>query len=212
MENQIDKSKKLIFKFLRINNYYLTKNRIKRELLSHPEFPSIKAITDTLDSFNIDNLAAQVSKDTLTKLPSNFLSVMNDGNINMVFKKSITIKLQPINGSQNISLDEFKKLWSGTIIAVEKKKFKLKHLKYYKKYIIVLLFCSLASFSFLERNPIDNTLILINFVGIIVSCLILRKEVGLNDLITTKLCNSNNSSIDCDSVISSSQGNLFYYF
>ncbi len=58
------------------------------QLYAHPEYPSLKAITDTLDYFGIENIAANVPKDALDQLPTHFLALIEkDGNQQLSFIK-----------------------------------------------------------------------------------------------------------------------------
>ena len=66
---------KLLFNF---NNQAVTLNDVHLQLLSHTDYPSLKAVTDTLDYYEIDNVAANVPKDALSQLPKVFLALLED--------------------------------------------------------------------------------------------------------------------------------------
>jgi hypothetical protein len=87
------------------NNSYLDIDRelLNLQLLSHPEYPSLKSITDTLDYFEIENLAAAVPKDALSQMPKSFLALVSSergDEVVLVEKKS--------NGIQTVNAAEEK--------------------------------------------------------------------------------------------------------
>ena len=62
---------------------YLTKNKISIDQIefqfqyeSHPDYPSLLALSDTLKFFKIDNGAFKISEDDLDQIPENFLAVI----------------------------------------------------------------------------------------------------------------------------------------
>ena len=67
----------LVFRFL-IQSHItsFTKEDIYLQLLSHTDYPSLKAITDTLDYSDIESLEANVPKDALPQLPKSFLALV----------------------------------------------------------------------------------------------------------------------------------------
>src|SRR5690606_5370882 len=75
----------LLEKFLIKNNYtHFNKNDISLQLLIHPNNPSFRAMTDTLDYFGIDNVAANVPEQALELLPDDFLTVIEDNGSKLV--------------------------------------------------------------------------------------------------------------------------------
>ena len=74
--------------------------RVHLHLLTHPDHPSVKAITDTLDYFGVENLAANVPKDALEQLPKTFLALIKEDNgdeLVLVQQKERRIKLTHIS-------------------------------------------------------------------------------------------------------------------
>jgi len=112
---------KLVHQFLRENNYRLDLQDYELQLLSHPDYPSFRSISDTLDYFNILNIAAQVPKESLEQLPLSFLTVVTAGGLPELasIKRKRKIKITTSAATSEMSADEFGKIWSGAIIAVE---------------------------------------------------------------------------------------------
>ncbi|GAA6768906.1 hypothetical protein AAFH68_48640 [Flavobacterium sp. CGRL1] len=110
---------KLIQKFLQINRYSEVKNEFKDLFLSHPNFPSLFAITDSLDLLSIENAAIRVPKEQIVDLPSNFLAYFKDELI-LVERAKDFVRINTIKkGSQKISYEKFLLDWNGVIVAIE---------------------------------------------------------------------------------------------
>lgn len=67
----------VILKYLNLNNYNQFDNDFKDLFLSHPDYPSLFAVTDSFDFLKIDNIAAIVPKDKFIELPEIFLTYFN---------------------------------------------------------------------------------------------------------------------------------------
>ena len=64
-------------KYLRENKYYHFEEKILPELESHPDYPSLVAIVDVFNYYDIENVAAKIDQSDLVSLPKTFLSVFS---------------------------------------------------------------------------------------------------------------------------------------
>lgn len=199
----------LMFRYLRSNNYFISKKKLRLQLLSHPEYPSLKAVTDTLDNFKIRNIAAFIPIESVKALPDTFLAVLKNGEISLVNRKKEKILLRTqLLKTLTLSLDEFQNQWSGTIVAVEKTKAK-NSLKFLLNYLPLLILI-IPLIIFLTSININSFLwIVLSIVGWVFSFLIIRKGFGLFDDFSQKICDSRKTNIDCNSVINSKSSKLF---
>lgn len=121
--------KLLLESLLYENNYRLNQDDVFLHLLSHPDYPSMKSITDTLDYFKIENAAFQVDAALLTQLPKVFITETqkNDYFETILVKKNKhSIKVLNENGKYTTtSIERFKNIWGGKVIAVEPLPFSL---------------------------------------------------------------------------------------
>src|SRR5687767_1508904 len=102
----------IVFKWLQYAGIGVSKKYIDDQLQSHPDYPSLISITDTLDELGIENMSMVVDKERLDELPIPFLahSPVNGGGF-------IVIN----NIEQQIRQDkEFEKNWDGIVVLVEK--------------------------------------------------------------------------------------------
>jgi uncharacterized membrane protein len=187
----------LITKYLKKSNYYFSLNQIKLLLNSHPEFPSLKSITDTLDTLNVENLVANLPINSIDKLPNEFIAVLKNGELCLVVKSIKKVKLTTqslIKVEKTIS--EFQNDWTGAILAVERSNSKVPKnsiLKYLGLFFLLFILFYNSNFE-IFITP------LLSLVGLILSILILRKGLGLSDSVSQEIC-SKGKSVNCDSVI-----------
>ncbi|WP_264566437.1 vitamin K epoxide reductase family protein [Flavobacterium sp. N3904] len=199
-------------KYLRKNYYLNFEDEILIRLESHPNFPSLYAITDTFEFLGIENVAAKVEKEEFENLPSSFLSVVDsDTGKEIVYtEKNINkITIQFSNGfTKTVSNDDYLKIWTGIIVAIDENPMKEKHFfSSNKKHFLLLggiIVLSLALL-FLENN--DNLVeatfyYLLLVVGIVISIFLVREEMGLHNDSISKICNVTEKT-SCKDVMSS---------
>jgi len=201
---------KLVQKFLQINRYSEIKNEFKDLFLSHPNYPSLFAITDSLDLLSVENAAVRVSKEQIVDLPSNFLAYFKEELI-LVEKAKNFVRINTIKkGSLKISYEKFLLDWNGVIVAIEPNNvIKRENLKVefsWLKYSLPLVLLVGLSFFYNTYNVFSIVFLATSILGFIVSVFIVQEKLGFKNSIISKFCNlSSNSS--CNSVINSGNNN-----
>lgn len=204
----------IILSLLRTNGYFnINSELLNLQLLSHPEYPSLKSITDTLDYFEVDNLAATVPKEALSEMPNSFLAMVKSekgDEVVLIEKKRGMIHMSlPSDTKEKLSEEDFTKRWNGTIIAVEEveKSVNTQSLKAILPYIIVALVASAnVLFNFSLTYLLYTALTL---VGLYISILITREDLGIKSKAVAKVCGAISKNSDCGEVIST-KGNLLF--
>ncbi|WP_264535918.1 vitamin K epoxide reductase family protein [Flavobacterium sp. N1736] len=195
---------KLVQKFLQINKYSEVKNEFKDLFLSHPNYPSLFAITDSLDLLSVENAAVRVSKEQIENLPSNFLAYFKD-ELTLVERAKDFVRIDTIKkGIQKISYDNFLLDWNGVIVAIEpnnvvgRENFKneYKDVKYYLPLFV------LAGFSFFYNsyNAFSLVFLITSILGLIISVFIVQEKLGFKTNIISKFCNLT-ANTSCSSVV-----------
>ncbi|MBS7254948.1 vitamin K epoxide reductase family protein [Flavobacterium branchiicola] len=201
---------KLIQKFLQINRYSEIKNEFKDLFLSHPNYPSLFAITDSLDLLAIENAAVRVSKEQIVDLPTNFLAYFKE-ELTLVEKFKNDVRITTIKkGSKKISYEKFLLDWNGVIVAIEpnnavaKENFKIEYnwLKYSFPFILIV---GLALF-YNSFDLFSLVFLTTSITGLIVSVFIVQEKLGFKNSIITKFCNLTSNS-SCASVINYKEEN-----
>lgn len=197
-------------KYLRKNHYYDLEEEILVQLESHPNFPSLYAIVDTFSVLEIENIAIKTEKDEFDNLPENFIAVVNsDTGKETVFteKSGDKIRIEFSNGfKKTISKSEFFDIWTGIIVAIEKKENDRK-INFSGKYneIVALLFCLSILVIILKNKEhliLASGYYLSVIIGLIISVFLIREEIGIHNESISKICNVNEKT-SCKEVLSS---------
>lgn len=200
---------KLVQKFLQINRYSEIKNEFKDLFLSHPNYPSLFAITDSLDLLSVENAAVRVSKEQIVDLPSNFLAYFKDELI-LVEKAKNFVRINTIKkGSLKLSYEKFLLDWNGVIVAIEPNNViareNLKIEFSWLKYSLPLLLLVGLSVFYNVYNLFSLVFLTTSVLGFIVSVFIVQEKLGFKNSIISKFCNLSTHS-SCNSVINFKEG------
>lgn len=197
--------------YLDLNHYSHLKNDFKELFLSHPNYPSLYAITDTLNLINVENVAANIPKEQYDELPTSFLAIYNN-DLTLVTKSHNEVILFKKKGIKSkISVNDFMLNWSGVIIAIEPNDISIqastnKSVES-RNYFFALL--TLLGFSLLFNNYKWSNIFTLfsSAIGLGISILILQEKFGFSNAIVSKLCNINTNT-SCDSVIKSNESKI----
>ncbi len=205
----------LLFKYLHQNHYFNISNvALKLQLLSHPDYPSIKSITDTLDYFQVANLAVKAPIDVLGQLNGAFLTLVRhkeDTRYALVVRKKNKLKLYFENDETRlVSLGTFENMWTGTFIVIEAAlspaRQKVKYSLIISIALSVLFSAAMLADSFTTATL---TLTLVHLAGLYLSYLIAKEEAGIHSNAVAKVCSTLNKSANCATVINAENGKLF---
>ena len=199
----------IVKSFLQINNYKQENDDFENLFLSHPNYPSLYAVTDTLDLLGVENVAAQVPKEQFLELPSSYLALVND-EVVLVIKKENTIIIEKESETKKLSIDAFLTQWNGIVVAIEANdvvvKKKLGFLNNKSFFLIVVL-----AVLFLVQFPIFNGISMVNYgllaAGFFLSIAIIDEKLHKTEGVVSKIC-SFSEKTSCDSVIKSDSAKL----
>lgn len=202
---------KIVKKYLDINYYSNLKKDFEELFMSHPNFPSVFAITDSLDMLGIENVALKVPKDQLSELPESFLALFKQELV-LVSKAENSIGIYSEGGEkQLLSLEAFSNDWSGVIIALEPNSItettSFKANLNWLKYGLPVLALFLLSFVYNQYSWNNLVLLITSAIGLLVSFFIVQEKLGVKNEMISKLCNINTNT-SCDSVIQSKNNEI----
>ena len=198
-------------KYLKINNYSHAASAFEDAFMSHPNYPSLYALTDSLTLNGIENIAVKIQKEQLEELPLNFLTFFKNELV-LVYKNSKTITIEDEKGQRlSLSSESFTSDWNPIIIAIEPDTTGKAKAENFNKSIIPLLLISsilLGSFFIFNVWNITYTIsMLITLAGVVTSIMIAQEKLGIKSDLSSKICSLNTSNT-CNSVILSEKGNL----
>lgn len=177
---------------------------------SHPNYPSLFAITDSLNLLEIDNIAIKIPKEQFAELPEIFLTLYK-GEMVLLYKNKEGVTIEDEKGKKKkLTSQEFLPDWDLIIIAVEPNSGKqTKTIANYKWLSFVLPILLLIVFSgFLNGFSIYPLLFLnTSMLGLFLSVLILQEKFDIKTELVSKFCNLSPES-SCDSVIKSDKGTI----
>lgn len=199
----------LVQKYLEINHFSNQKESFEDLFQSHPNYPSLFAITDTLNMLSIENIAIKVPKEELLELPNSFLAIYNEG-LALISKTDTLIGIVSEKGEKlELSFNEFIAGWNGVIIAIEPNEMtesaSLLGVSKWFMYCLPVLALLVLSSIYNSYEIYDFILLFTSVIGLVFSVFIVREKLGLKNHIVSKFC-SINSNVSCDSVIQSEQG------
>ena len=207
------KLEKVFTLFLRKNYYFVDEKEAKLQLESHPDFPSLRAVTDTLDYLGIEHLAISVPKDALDQLPDCFLAIMDtkdkqQNSLVAVEKKNDKMIVHNVESKQQMDRDSFLEAWEGVVVAVEpnvaeKGGRPLKGV-FTPEVLGLAALTLLLGYLFFSQEPSAPTMVylLASLGGLGVSILILREEFGHGSKLVDRICNATQAT-SCQEVLTS---------
>ncbi len=216
MKNTIEKIVETVLIQNRISGY--DKKDLELQLQIHPNYPSFQSITDTLDYFDIDNIAVEVPVDALDQLPESFVSLVKKDDqeeIVSVIKKNNKIEIKNTSlPNKKFNLEQFKEIWIPKVIAVEynaKQSFATN-----RSFIQTFLTVALAAgvlLALVNRSwDLNQALfLLVSLTGLVFSFFALRESLGIQSQAIHQFCTSVGNT-NCGDVINNNSGKLFKGF
>jgi ABC-type bacteriocin/lantibiotic exporter with double-glycine peptidase domain len=113
-----------LFQYLKKENISIDQNEFIFQVKSHPDYPSLLAISDTLHFFNILNGAIRVTVSEIAFLPDRFVSFLKeDGTkprLYYIEKKDKEYFCSKENKTEFISSSSLEERWNNIVLLVEK--------------------------------------------------------------------------------------------
>src|SRR5690606_1077977 len=210
----------LIYQYLTQNKYTQTYfQEFKENYQSHPNYPSLYAITDSLELMRIENITATVPKEQLQNLPDVFIASLYIGEktefvlVNKT-QTGITYTNQK-EKTKTFSFEEFNVIWDGLILAIgENEKLEEKSQKMEVKNVTSFLLLTSVFIAVYFLNGtfswVSGISLLLSIFGLLIGIFIIQESLGEANPVVSKVCNGANNTVSCDSVVKSNEGKLFF--
>jgi protein-disulfide isomerase len=190
---------KTVVSWLRYTGFNLSSAFFSNQLESHPDYPSIASITDTMDALGIPNAALVVDKEKIQELPLPFLAHMEHPEGGCVLITDPAKQLTTDNWSGIVIVAEKPEHWQhkeNSEALVQEQKSKKLLLLMVSAGILFAFLSLINNFSF-----ISVFLLTFSLAGLFVAVLIVQQEMGINNHLANQLCGVNKT--DCNAVIHS---------
>ncbi|SEL54380.1 Protein-disulfide isomerase [Chitinophaga rupis] len=200
-----------VYNWLRLLHIPVSEKYLKEKIATHPEYPSLLSITDTLTGLGIENGALVIGKDKIGEVQEPVLAFVSANNGEFVLIRNLQqhAKAHP----------DFLQSWDGIIVVAENAappndKENAQQLKKEKadqrlKTAFAAGFVLISLLPFLHPFLYSWSLFSLSTLsGIGIAILIVQKELGYSNSVTEQLCSAG-SKTDCDAVMHSGASRLF---
>lgn len=226
------------YQYLKAIGAKVTEETVEETLKNHPNYPSLLAVSDALNEWKIENVAARITPEQLAELPTPFLTYLNiNGGIFALVKavRADTIEwIHTAEGFKKEKTEEFLKKWDGVVLMAEtntdsgEKNFsenRSKELLENLRTPTLLFGTSLLLIALFYRNFGANwhfnALLLTKFTGVIASSFLLWQSIDKNNPFIRTLCQAGGKA-NCNTILGSNAAQVtswlswsevgFFYF
>jgi len=211
---------KLVKKYLNTNNYLPDIEEFDEYYNSHPDYPSLFAVTDTLNFFKIENIAAKVSPDHFDDLPEHFISIIEteegDQFVYITAKNKSIHYLDENSKSVSLTKQEFLARWKEIILVIDENENPLQHKtispNIFHWNIIFFIVLGLVLFLNITAGFYWPSLLfsILSLSGLYLSILIVQENFGIISEITSKICGiTQTDKGSCHAVLSSNEAIIY---
>ncbi len=180
---------------------------------SHPDYPSLLSIADSLDRVGIGNIAGVIDKNKLNEIPYPFLLQLNTRHKDIIAIKN--------DKDLTVHHDSIKNYWEGTVLQVDQSITQLKtenqimfkkelFTKRIKTILLGVVLIFLVLLFLISTDFAMSILLSSSIVGTLVGYLLLAKEMGVKYETVENFCGSGKGKGNgCDAVLNSDGAKLF---
>ncbi|MUP46519.1 hypothetical protein E0K83_12300 [Gramella sp. BOM4] len=197
------------YQYISSEKISLNKDEFEYQFNSHPDYPSLLALSDTLSFFNIANGAFKIDSSEIDLLPDRFLAQLekHDNNVlSYVEKKENLFFRTDEKERKAISKRELESLWSGVVVLLEETGANSLEKRPRSSMEFLLGIFSITTFLIIliiEQFSITTLICYIfSIVGIWLSVTGLKDIFGFKNSLIDKFCQES-SHISCNSILSS---------
>lgn len=205
-----------LFHYLKKKNITIDQKEFDFQVQSHPDYPSLLSISDTLSFFKINNIAARVDTQDLENLPNNFIALIKDNEEKFFW----TFVEQNLNGFQYVQngkktkLDnkEFAEQFQNVVLVTEREETELLNKDDSNKKmlfgLILLGLVYLFSISISNFSLLQFFIVFFASTGVYLSVEAVSHEFGIKTKFSEAVC-AISSNTDCNAVINSKKNRYF---
>jgi len=205
----------------------VTNTTLQKDLLEHPDYPSLLSISDVLTRYGVENISIKSNMEKIEKLPLPLVAQLNGAQgrqtVFTVIKKTTEKNIECLAPEKNkwisLSKDEFTNRWTGIVMLTEategagEKEF-LKKRKEEKRQntgsILILLalpfIASIAAFFAFSNAGVSAILpvvfLFITLIGCFTGALLLMHEIGQHNPLLQQLCGAGKKT-NCNAILQS---------
>ncbi|MBZ4042604.1 thioredoxin domain-containing protein [Flavobacterium hibisci] len=208
-----------LFNYLEKEEIPFDKSEFLFQVQSHPQYPNILSIADTLSFFNIENGVIEVAISDIELLPDSFITFLKEGADNVkaffVTKKDGYYHCSYERKTKILDINELKALWSGIVFLVEKSEneFETKAKKNTFWWLKLLIFFCLFAIILYCFSPNFQSFLFFIFpiLGLVFSLAALKDLFDTKSELLDNFCNMT-AATSCTDVLGSTKWKIFKFF
>lgn len=205
-----------LFQYLEKEDIAIDKSEFEFQIQSHPDYPALVSIADTLSFFNIKNGAIRVEVPDIGILPDRFVALLKEENSSLqlyfIERKNDVYFCAKDNKPLAISKSELESRWKDIVLLVEKQeneevqKSTKNHWSWVLQiFVLAVLVLVLSQF---ETTLASKLFLVFPIVGILFSIAALKDLFGTKSELLNSFCNMTTST-SCTMVVGSTQWKIF---
>jgi disulfide bond formation protein DsbB len=200
--------KSILNSYLNFTNFQSYISDFENGYSSHPNYPSLLAVTDTLTQLNIENIAAKVPFKHIDQLPNKFIAELNSEIQESYLISKTKEGFIAENDLGNIikgTIAELEKYWAEVILIIEENEKSLKNKTIENSsfaFPFLLIIFSIITIYNYKSNLIECVFIVLSSIGLFVSVEIIKTYFKDSTSNESKFCTAN-QNFSCKSIISS---------
>jgi glutaredoxin len=205
-----------LFHYLEKEEILIDQPEFLFQIQSHPNYPSLLAISDTLSFFNIDNIAARVQFTEIDNMPNRFITLLSEtlGKSQLYFieKKDNSYFSTKDKKTIEISKETLESRWDNIVLLAEKNETEQTTKKKKKQWQWVLYSLCIAFFT-TAISLFGSNLQVFSFftfptIGILFSVAALKDLFGTESKLINNFCNISTST-SCATIVNSDKWKIF---
>lgn len=193
-------------------------NEFKFQLETHPDFPSLYALSDTLSFFKINNIAIRVDKANVEYLPERFIALLKFEKskpfLSFLEERDDGYVYTGMGSKKFIHKDEFLSVWQEVVLIVEQTRDfvsptskKSKFLWFY--FIAFCLIITLGIALHVDSFLIPSGILVLGCLSIFLTFEVIKQIFGINSSFASATCRVDSTQkYSCESVINSKRSKL----
>jgi hypothetical protein len=207
-----------LFQYLKKEKINLDQNEFLFQVQSHPNYPSLLAISDTLSFFKINNLATRLENEDIVHLPNTFIALVNDEkqkpSLVFVERNSKGFQFNYEKKVSQINEEEFSERFQNIVLLAEKEENKLTTKKSNNLVVFGLVFLGVIYLVSVFANGfslLTSLFVFFTAIGLYLSFEAISHELGIQTKFSEAVCTITTSS-DCDAVINAKKSTFLKNF
>lgn len=196
----------LLEKYLNNNNYNSLTGVVKDNWMSHPNYPSLLAATDSLTSSSIENFAIKIPFKHFKELPNVFITELEKDSKEFYFleKNDLVVKITNEKGSSSfLKHEDLSNIWTGVVLIIEENE-QTKTLQTSNSLKLAALLFTLGLFIIYTNNynVLSSIFLILSLFGVFISIEILKTYLQDNNLSESSFCSAS-KEFSCSETIKS---------